>query len=130
MQLCQQALGLDYMGENQLIAATQRECHGVSELEFALFTPTTTFEELFSKLRSPIMTHNNRNAINNQYFTDRQFGQYDLGDQYYKDNNTHNHYNNNNNSRKPWREKCYICSKEGCRSSKHSDDEQWKTKEL
>ena len=50
LQLCQRALGLGYMGENQLIAATQRVCRGVSELEFALFTPTTTFEELSSKL--------------------------------------------------------------------------------
>ena len=50
LQLCQRALGLGYMGENQLIAATQRACHGVSELEFTLFTPATTFEELSSKL--------------------------------------------------------------------------------
>ena len=71
LQLCQRALGLGYMGENQLIATTQRACHGVPKLEFALFTPTTTFEELFSKLQSSIMTHDNRNAANIQYFTHR-----------------------------------------------------------
>ena len=47
LQLCQRALGLGYIGENQLIAATQGE---VSKLKFPLFTPTTTFEELSSKL--------------------------------------------------------------------------------
>ncbi len=71
LQLCQRALGLGYMGENQLIAATQKACRGVSELEFALFTPATTFEELSSKLRLSIITHDNRNAANTQYFTDR-----------------------------------------------------------
>ncbi len=50
LQLYQRALGLDYMGENQLIAATQRAYYRVSELEFVLFIPITTFEELFSKL--------------------------------------------------------------------------------
>ena len=99
LQLCQRALGLGYIGENQLIAATQRECRGVSKLEFALFTPATTFEELSSKLQSFIMTHDNRNATNIQYFTYRQFGRNNRGDQYNKGNNTHNCYNNNNNGR-------------------------------
>ena len=48
LQLCQRALKMGYIGENKLIAATQRACRGVSEPEFALFTPATTFEELFS----------------------------------------------------------------------------------
>ena len=71
LQLCQRALGLGNMGENQLITAIQRACRGVPKLEFALFTPATTFEKLSSKLRSSIMTHDNRNAANIQYFTDR-----------------------------------------------------------
>lgn len=50
LQLYQQVLGLDYIGKNQLISATQRVCHRVSKLEFVLFTLTTIFEELFSKL--------------------------------------------------------------------------------
>ena len=118
------------MGENQLIAIIQRACRGVSELEFALFTPTTTFEELFSKLQSSIITHNNRNAANIQYFTNCQFGRNDRGDQYNKKNNTHNRYNNNNNRRKPWKRKCYVCGKEGCRSNRHSDNEQRKAKKF
>ena len=128
LQLCQRDLGLGYMGENQLIAATQRACRGVSELEFALFTPATTFEELSSKLRSSIITHDNRNAANTQYFTDRQFGRHDRGDQYNKGNNTYNRYDNKHNGRKPWRGKCYVCGKEGCCSNKHSDNEQQKAK--
>ena len=130
LQLCQRALGLGYMGKNQLIATTQRECRGVPKLEFALFTPTATFKELSSKLQSSIITNNNRNAANIQYFTDRWFGRNDRGDHYIKGNNTHNCYNNNNNGRKPWRRKCYVCGKKGCRSNKHSDHEQQKAKEL
>ncbi len=62
--------GLGYTSKNQLIAAIQRACRGVSKLEFALFTPTTTFEKLSSKLRSSIITHDNRNAANTQLFTE------------------------------------------------------------
>ena len=50
LELYQQALRLGYIGENQLIASTQRACHEVFELEFILFTPITTFEKLSSKL--------------------------------------------------------------------------------
>ena len=70
LQLYEQALEFGYIGKNQLIATTQKACRGVSELEFALFTLATTFEKLFSKLQSSIITHNNRNAANIQYFTD------------------------------------------------------------
>ncbi len=118
------------MGKNQLIAATQKACRGLFELEFVLFTPATTFKELSSKLRLSIITHDNRNAANIQYFTDHQFGRHDCGDQYNKGNNTYNRYNNNNNSCKSWRGKFYVCDKEGCRSNKHSDNEQQKVKEL
>ncbi len=130
LQLYQRAWGLGYIGENQLIAAAQRVCRGVFELEFALFTPSKTFEELSSKLRSSIITHDNYNTTNTQYFTDRQFGRHDRGDQYNKGNNTYNCYNNNNNGRKPWRGTCYVCGKEGYRSNKYSDNEQQKAKEF
>ena len=75
------------------------------------------------------MTYDNHNATNIQYFTDWRFGRHDCEDQYYNGNNTHNCYNNNN-SYKPWRRKCYVYGEKGCRSSKHSDDEQQKAKEL
>ncbi len=129
-QLYQWALRLGYMGENQLIATTQRAYRRVSELEFVLFTPATTFEELFSELWSSIITHDKRNAANTQYFMDCRFERHNHGDQYNKGNNTYNCYNNNNNGRKPWRGKCYVCGKEVCCSNKHSDDEQRKTKEF
>ena len=50
LQLCQQALGLDYIGKNQLIVATQKACCKVSKLELALFISATTFKELSFKL--------------------------------------------------------------------------------
>lgn len=71
LQVCLWALRLDYISKNQIIATSQRACRGVSELEFALFIPTTIFEKIFSKLRSSIMTHKNCNAANIKYFTDR-----------------------------------------------------------
>ena len=130
LQLCQRALELSYMGEKQLITAIQRACCRVSKLKFLLFTFVTTFQKLSSKLRSSIMTYDNRNTANIQYFTDRQFGRNDYGDQYNKGNNSYIRYNNNNNGRKPWREKCYVCGKEDCCCNKHSDHEQRKAKEL
>lgn len=105
LQLCQRALRLGYIGENQLIATTQRACRKIFGLKFALFTPTTTFEELSTKLWSSIITHDNHNAVNTQYFTDRSFGQHDCGDQYNKGNNTYNRYNNNKNGHKSWKKK-------------------------
>lgn len=41
------------MGENQLIATTQRACRKISELEFALFTPTTTLENFLPSFDYP-----------------------------------------------------------------------------
>ena len=48
LQLCQLPLKLDYIEKNQIIAITQRTYHRVPKLEFAFFTPATTFEKLFS----------------------------------------------------------------------------------
>ncbi len=88
------------MGENQLIATTQRAYRGVFGLEFALFTPTTTFEELSFKFQSSIIIHNNRNTANTQSLTDCRFEWHDHRDQYNKGNNTYNRYNNINNGPK------------------------------
>lgn len=68
LQLCQQTWRLRYIGENQLIDATQRVYCGVFKLEFALFIPTTTIKEISSKLRLSIITYNNRNAAIIHYF--------------------------------------------------------------
>lgn len=111
------------MGENELIAATHRSCRGVSELECSLFSPVITLEKLFSKLRLSIMTHNNHNAANVQYFIDCQLGRHDRKDEYNKDHHTYHCYNNKNNSGETWREKCYGYGRKCCCSSKHSDDE-------
>ncbi len=100
LQLCQWTLGLGYIGKNQLISATQRVCYRVSELEFVLFTFTIIFEELFFKLWLSILTYDNCNTTNIQYFTDRRFRRHDYEDQYNKSNNTYNRYDNNHNGRK------------------------------
>lgn len=103
LQLCPRALELGYIGENKLIPTIQSVCSGVPERKFALFTSPTIFEELFSKLQSSIMTHDNRNAAKILDFTSRQFRRHDSWDLYNKGNNTYNHYNNNHNDRKPCR---------------------------
>ena len=142
LQLCQRALGSGYHGERQLIANTERACRGISELEFALFTPSSSFEDLSAKLRSSILTHDNRHgfgSINAQYFTDRRFGRRDRGDQYRaskirfvssrtNDDRTTNRYDKGGGSSK-WKGKCFICGKDGCRTTKHTEEEQRRSKE-
>ncbi|KAI1101558.1 hypothetical protein F4804DRAFT_293486 [Jackrogersella minutella] len=59
LSLCQRALGPDFKGEQQLIAAVHRECRNVPQLQHALFEPSTRFEDLASKLRASIGTHEN-----------------------------------------------------------------------
>lgn len=58
------------MDKNQLITITQKACHRVPNLEFALFTLVTIFEKFSFKLQSFIITDNNHNAANIQFFTD------------------------------------------------------------
>jgi len=128
MRLCQRALGPGYMEEHVLIHAVMRACRGVPELEFALFTPATTFEELASKLRSSIATYENRKANgqfpidSDTYYTDRRYQRRDRGDKYGQGRPR-------GQRPSPWKKKCWICNKDNCRSYKHSDEEQRNAKQ-
>jgi len=106
-------------------------CRGVPELEMALFKPATICEGLFSDLRSAVETHLARQHTTqmamDQYYVDRRYnsngrtrgrgrtrGAYQGGEQ----------RTDNGRGFKPrWRKKCFVCQKEGCWSTNHTDEE-------
>ncbi|KAI0993120.1 hypothetical protein K3495_g15064, partial [Podosphaera aphanis] len=142
LQLCQRALGPEYAGEGNLRTTVIKACRGVPELEHALFKPARLCEELFSDLRSSIETALSRTtSLSSQRFL---ADQEDVDDQFYLDRRYSNNHSNQRKfpsrnlgqnerpwyrqlSSKPggrqWRRKCFICHKEGCWSTKHSEDE-------
>ena len=123
LRLCQRALGPSYLTEDQLVTTTMRACRGIPELEYALFAPAQKYEQLCSQLRSSMNTHINRESGNGQFFVDRRYNRRDQGDRY-------NRRHTGSQQRSRWKNKCYICGKEGCRSTKHPAEEQRKAKEL
>lgn len=145
LQLCQRALGPQYLDEEKLRTAVIKACRGVPELKWALFNLSKRCEELFSDLRSSIETFLDQPT--NQYTIEYQADANDQEDQYYLDRRYkemrfkgrghnrggfrgdlrgHNWRGNSNNSRDKrnnWSKKYFICRKEGCWSSKHSEEE-------
>ena len=132
LQLCQRALGKNFEGEDALRTTVINACRGVPELEMALFKPATICEGLFSDLRSAVETHLARQhtaqmVTENQYYVDRRYnsnsrnrgrggarGAYRGGEQ----------RDDNRRGFKPrWRKKCFVCQKEGCWSTNHTDEE-------
>ena len=129
LQLCQRALGQQYMGEYALRTTVITACRGVKEFAMALYRPSLECEVLFGDLRSSI---ENSLAMN----TSVNFTEVDQDDQYYLDRR----YNGNGRIRgglrggdrtrsafqkgdrldyrrglKPrWTKKCFVCQKEGC----------------
>ena len=133
LSLCQRALGPEFRGEQQLIAAVHRACRFVPQLQHALFEPATRFEDLASKLRASIGTHEvmkganqymvNENSSDDEiYYVDRKYHRNDKGSRY------------NPKQPKTWKRKCWICKEVGCWSTKHPEHErkeartQWKAK--
>ncbi|KAF7567022.1 DUF1421 multi-domain protein [Pyrenophora tritici-repentis] len=140
LQLCQRALGKNFEGEDALRTTVINACRGVPELEMALFKPATICEGLFSDLRSAVETHLARQhtaqlVTEDQYYLDRRYngngrirggsrggggfrggsrGAYRGGEQ----------RDDNGRGFKPrWRKKCFVCRKEGCWSTNHTDKE-------
>jgi hypothetical protein len=54
LQLCQRALGKEFMGEDALRTNVIRACRDIPELKQALFKSARGCEKLFSDLRSSI----------------------------------------------------------------------------
>lgn len=136
LQLCQRALGKNFEGEDALRTTVINACRGVPELEMALFKPATIYEGLFADLRSAVETH-----LARQHTKQMLMGTETTEDQYYLDRR----YTNNRRGRGQlrgqlsmqrsrndygerrylprWKKKCFVCQKEGCWSTKHTDQE-------
>ncbi|KAJ5146590.1 uncharacterized protein N7515_001154 [Penicillium bovifimosum] len=133
MRRCQRALGPDYEGEHQLHTSVIKACRGVSELEHALYKPAKTCEQLFSDLRSSIETSLVRKQSanymvdgNSQFYLDRKYkknGNSSRG-AFQGHRGTGSRYRDEHpGQRRGWRKKCFVCQKEGCRSTRHSPEE-------
>ncbi|KAK1918683.1 hypothetical protein P3342_001732 [Pyrenophora teres f. teres] len=137
LQLCQRALGQQYMGEYALRTTVITACRGVKEFAMALYRPSLECEVLFGDLRSSI-----ENSL--AMTTSVNFTEVDQGNQYYLDRRYNSNGRNRGGSRggtrgafqkgeqsfdssrgfKPrWKKKCFVCQKEGCWSTNHTDEE-------
>lgn len=136
LQLCQRALGTDFSGETTLRTAVINACRGAPELEMALFKPATECEALFSDLRSSVETHVNRatsqkfltqNDEDELFYTDRRYrfnGRGQPRSNFSYRNNVRNSRNAvRGGNRTQWKKKCFVCNREGCWSTKHTDEE-------
>jgi hypothetical protein len=137
LQFCQRALGNAYHGDQQLVRATLRACNGVPELRMALANPCKSFEALASQLRSTLAVEEGIKAqyLTEHYLVDRHYGRRDRGDRYGEQRN-HSPSDRNSSksrgsstSRRKWHNKCWICGKEGCRSTKHPERERQHAKD-
>ncbi|EDU46201.1 conserved hypothetical protein [Pyrenophora tritici-repentis Pt-1C-BFP] len=145
LQLCQRALGQQYMGEYALRTTVITACRGVKELEMALYKPSLECEVLFGDLRSSI-----ENSL--AMTVSVNFTEADTDSQYYLDRR----YNNNSSGRLRGNynprggrsgftrgrgglqhrsgvntqidKKCYVCSKTGCWSTNHTLEERKRSK--
>ncbi|KID80949.1 hypothetical protein MGU_11643 [Metarhizium guizhouense ARSEF 977] len=109
--------------QNTLLSAVT----GIPECDKAVYDGASTFEDLASKIRKSIrIAEGNKKAIaqyhSEAYFVDRQFS--NSNNSRYK--NRPKFTGNRNGRSKPI---CYVCQKEGCWSSKHSEKEQQQAKD-
>jgi len=149
LQLCQRALGQQYMGEYALRTTVITACRGVKELEMALYKPSLECEVLFRDLRSSIKNSLAMAASvnftetdpDNQYYLDRRYTNNSSG----RMRGNHNQHGGRNtfargrgkffqrsgdnmqiNTRRD--KKCYICGKTGCWSTNHTLEERKRSK--
>ncbi|KAK1916808.1 hypothetical protein P3342_004363 [Pyrenophora teres f. teres] len=152
LQLCQRALGKNFEGEDALRTTVINACRGVPELEMALFKPALICEGLFSDLRSAIETHLARHttqmlmgskiATEDQYYLDRRYnsngrdrggfrggsrggfsGGFRGGQAGNRGSQRFNSYDSGRGFKPRWKKKCFVCQKEGCWSTNHTDEE-------
>ena len=135
LQLCQRALRKNFDGEDALRTTVINACRGVSELEMALFKPATICEALFSDLRSAVETHLARKhtayMATGQYYLDHRYnGNRRIQDEFrgggeYRDafRGGEQRVDNGRGFKPRWRKKCFVCQKEECWSTNHTDKE-------
>ncbi|EPQ64449.1 hypothetical protein BGT96224_A21532 [Blumeria graminis f. sp. tritici 96224] len=141
-QLTQRALGVGYQDDGQLYTQVITNCRGVPELDQALFDPGSTSQELFAKLRSAATIYGDRTPNGfmqepeeyDQFIIDRRFNSQGFRHGGYNSRNNMQYRNTSSslnkgklplryNNSPEWKNKCYICKKEGCHSSNHSKEE-------
>ncbi|KAF1936620.1 hypothetical protein EJ02DRAFT_438422 [Clathrospora elynae] len=156
LQLCQRALGQQYIREYTLQTTVITACQGVKELEMALYKPPLECEALFGDLQSSIKSSLAMTVsvnfmdgdLENQYYLDRRYsntssrrmqGNYNLrsGRGRFNCRNgkfTHGlgggqqHSGGNPQTSLQSNKKCYICGKTGCWSTNHTLEERRSSK--
>ena len=107
---------------NKIVSA----CQGHAACRIAVSDPPTTLGELINKLQSAITTYEREQQLQSSnsdvYYTDRRYrsdSQNKYRGQPYRSRSQYprSRYSSNNRS-------CFICKKEGCRSWKHTPQEQ------
>lgn len=149
LQLCQRALGQQYIGEYALRTTVITACRGVKELEMALYKPSLECEALFGDLRSSIENSLAMTASVNfteadpedQYYLDRRYtntssgrlrggrgghnrgyGEFPRGRGVFQQRSESNPQTTRSDK------KCYICGKTGCWSTNHTLEERRSSK--
>ncbi|RFU25514.1 hypothetical protein B7463_g10820, partial [Scytalidium lignicola] len=100
-------------------------CQGLPACRYAVADPPSDLGQFINKLQSSITTYEKEQEQNETFFTDRR----------YLSKNSASHGRRNLLNRNPGRytvntptfyrrNRCFICKKEGCRSWKHSQEEQ------
>ncbi|KAK1912660.1 hypothetical protein P3342_004596 [Pyrenophora teres f. teres] len=127
LQLCQRALGQQYMGEYALRTTVITACRGVREFAMALYRPSLECEVLFGDLRSSIENSlamsTSVNFIegdqDNQYYPDRRYnsnrrgrgrsqgrggtrGTFPEGEQ---------RFDSSRGAKPNWKKKCFVCQR-------------------
>jgi hypothetical protein len=138
LQLCQRALGKEFMGENALRTNVIRACRGVPELKQALFKSARGCEKLFSDLRSFIQVE----LSEQQFFHLKKAARMNYTDRTYNNNRRNprfarktvtfarsprSNYQNQASS-SSWKKKCFVCQKKGCWFIRHTPEERRKSK--
>ncbi|KAI1000946.1 hypothetical protein K3495_g7249 [Podosphaera aphanis] len=153
LQRCQRALGPQFEGEQHAMATLRRAVKDDPVFNLAMFTKTSSLEELQSNLRGALNTVDSQQGSGqyittadiqdhvqknlNQYYADRGYGSASRGNTY---PNTRGGYGSRGRGRgrggyrgrrdgygsyRPQGpNKCYICGDPNCRSYKHNKDDQ------
>ncbi|RKF53479.1 hypothetical protein GcM3_218032 [Golovinomyces cichoracearum] len=140
--LSDHALGAGYQDDRQPRTNIITNYRGVPELEQALFDPGSTSQKIFAKLRSAATIYGYQIPTGfkqeteeyDQFIIDHRFNSNRFRRGGYNGRHNWHHKNINSSYNKgkfmprysnsqEWKNKCYICKKEECYSSKHLKEE-------
>ncbi|KAF6807096.1 hypothetical protein CPLU01_15834 [Colletotrichum plurivorum] len=132
LTIIQRALPSAYQSDEILRSQLVNACSGVHECTLCLYNPSPTLEGVINQLRSAVSTAM-RNDKSHQYAAEPS-DQYWV-DRTYRGRGRHNRYGNNrgrgrgppqdrsHDRSQPKDQKCYVCKRPGCWSTKHSVEE-------